>query len=200
VQVRERDLPACELATLVRAMVALARGSQTRILVNDRLDVALAAGAAGVHLRSDSVAAAAVRSMVPSGFLIGRSVHSVEDAVQAGGSVDYLVAGTVWATPSKPVGCTLLGVDGLAAIVKASNVPVLAIGGITLERIPQVAHVGAAGIAAIGLFMPPGTPADKKAERRAASLHAVVTAVRARYDSIVPPHVAERGPARTPEG
>ena len=104
-------------------MVALARGSQTRIIVNDRLDVAIAAGAAGVHLRSDSVPPANARALAPAGFLIGRSVHNAVDARRFGGDVDYLVAGTVWATPSKPAGHMLLGVDGLAAVVRAASSP-----------------------------------------------------------------------------
>jgi thiamine-phosphate diphosphorylase len=186
VQVRERDLAARELAVLVRAMVALAAGSNTRILVNDRLDVALAAGAAGVHLRSDSIAPEQARSMTPSGFLIGRSVHNAAEASQAGGDVDYLVAGTVWATPSKPPGHALLGTDGLAAVVHASEAPVLAIGGVTVGRIAQVAAAGAAGIAAIGLFMPSVTVADKTAEGTRLSLRDRVAAVRARYHEVVP--------------
>jgi thiamine-phosphate pyrophosphorylase len=191
VQVRERDLPGSDLATLVRAMVALARGSHTRILVNDRLDVAIAAGAAGVHLRSDSVAPAIARTMVPPGFLIGRSVHDAIEAGNFGDVVDYLVAGTVWPTPSKPMApgadYHLLGVDGLTAIVRASRAPVLAIGGVTLERIPQVAQAGAAGLAAIGLFMPSRARADKGAECTVGSLHQLAAALRARFDEVGPP-------------
>jgi thiamine-phosphate diphosphorylase len=186
VQIRERDLAARALAALVSAMVALARGSQTRIVVNDRLDVAIAAGAAGVHLRSDSVSPSNARTLAPSGFLIGRSVHNVAEASEVGDTVDYLVAGTVWSTPSKPAGHKLLGVDGLEAVVRATTVPVLAIGGVTLERIPQVAGVGAAGIAAIGLFMPRNR-ADKLAKRATGSLPELAAAARARYDEAVPP-------------
>jgi thiamine-phosphate diphosphorylase len=189
VQVRERDLSARELAVLVRAMVVLAKGSNTRILVNDRLDVALAAGAAGVHLRSDSISQSRARSLAPPGFLIGRSVHNAVEASRTGGDVDYLVAGTVWATRSKPLGHALLGTDGLAAVVHASAVPVLAIGGVTVERTSQVAAAGAAGIAAIGLFMPSDAPADKTAEGTPLSLHDRAAAVRARYDEVVPPRL-----------
>jgi thiamine-phosphate diphosphorylase len=126
--------------------------------------------------------------MTPPGFLIGRSVHSADEANQVGSDVDYLVVGTVWATPSKPAEHPLLGAEGLAAVVRASDVPVLAIGGVTLERIPQVASAGAAGIAAIGLFMPPVTGADKRSERLARSLPEVAAAARARYGEATPPH------------
>jgi thiamine-phosphate pyrophosphorylase len=183
-QVRERDLSARQLAVLVRAMVVLANGSHTRIVVNDRVDIALAAGAAGVHLRSDSISPSRARSMVPPGFLIGCSVHNAAEASRAGADVDYLVAGTVWATRSKPAGHALLGTDGLAAIVQGSTVPVLAIGGVTVERTAEVTAAGAAGIAAIGLFMPSDTAADKTAERPERWLHARAAAVRAGYAEV----------------
>src|SRR5205814_1224408 len=99
IQVRERDLNAADLAALVSAVVKVSRGSGTRVLVNDRVDVALATGADGVHLRSDSVPADAVRRLVSAGFLIGRSVHRVDEAVAAG-AVDYLIAGAVFPTRS----------------------------------------------------------------------------------------------------
>jgi thiamine-phosphate diphosphorylase len=191
VQVRERDLSARQLAALVRAMVADAKGSRTRILVNDRLDVALAAGAAGVHLRSDSISPARARTMAPPGFLVGRSVHDAAEAGQLGGDLDYVVAGTVWPTPSKPTGPAahpLLGTDGLAAVVHASSVPVLAIGGVTLERISQVAEVKAAGIAAIGLFMPPRARADMTAEHTPHALRDLAAAARAIYDAAARSH------------
>ena len=97
--------------------------------------------------------ASAVRSMAPAGFLIGRSVHSVAQAVAARSDVDYMVAGTVWPTPSKPSGHPVLGVSGLAAIASAVSVPVLGIGGVTLDRLRELRACGAAGAAAIGLFM-----------------------------------------------
>jgi thiamine-phosphate diphosphorylase len=188
-QVSERDLSARQLAVLVRAIVVLANGSNTRILVNDRVDVALAAGAAGVHLRGDSISASRARSMAPPGFLIGRSVHDATEASQVGADLDYLVAGTVWATPSKPPGQALLGTEGLAAVVRASTVPVLAVGGVTAERISEVAASGAAGVAAIGLFMPSNPAADKTAERPGRSLRDRAAALRARYDEVVRPHL-----------
>jgi thiamine-phosphate pyrophosphorylase len=152
IQVRERDLETADLATLVHDLVRVSRGSGTRVVVNDRADVALACGADGVHLRHDSIPAEALRKIVPVGFLVGRSVHGVAEATAAG-PVDYLVAGTVFPTPAKPSTTALLGLDGLAEIVQAVAAPVLAIGGITRERLDEVAATGAAGIAGIALFI-----------------------------------------------
>ena len=153
IQVRERDLEAGQLAALVEATLALARGTSSRIIVNDRLDVALACGADGVHLRADSIPTADARSIVPAGFLIGRSVHAPGEASAAEGC-DYLIAGTVFPSRSKPAGAAVLGIEGLRSIVRASRAPVLAIGGVTAERFDDVAAAGAAGVAGIGLFLP----------------------------------------------
>jgi thiamine-phosphate pyrophosphorylase len=154
VQVRENDLPACEIAAIVRAIVAITRGTSTRVIVNDRLDIALACGADGVHLRGDSMPAALIRELTPPSLVIGRAIHSAAEA-RAAGPVDYLIAGTMFATESKPEtgGRDLLGVEGLRAIVGATRTPVLAVGGVTLDRVPAVMAAGAAGLAAIGLFM-----------------------------------------------
>ena len=121
------------------------------MVVNDRLDVALASGAGGVHLGADSISVDAARRLAPPGFAIGRSVHSVEEAIAAEGA-DYLFAGTVFPSASKPQATRWLGVDGLRAIVRTVRAPVLAIGGINGERIDAIAAAGAAGFAAIGLF------------------------------------------------
>jgi thiamine-phosphate pyrophosphorylase len=153
IQVRERDLDAANLAALVRDVVLLARGTRTRVVVNDRLDVALACGAGGVHLRGESIPALHARRIAPPGFLIGRSVHAV-DEVPAAEGCDYLIAGTVFPSRSKERGAPLLGLDGLHAIVRASRVPVLAIGGVTPDRFEEIAAAGAAGVAGIGLFLP----------------------------------------------
>jgi thiamine-phosphate pyrophosphorylase len=152
IQVRERDLDGRPLATLVAELVRLTRGTATRVVVNDRLDVALACGADGVHLRGDSMPPEAARSIVPAGFLIGQSVHAGQDAKTAAAGADYLVAGTVFPTLSKAGLTEWLGVEGLARICRSVSVPVLAIGGMTVDRLPGIAAAGAAGIAAIGLF------------------------------------------------
>jgi thiamine-phosphate pyrophosphorylase len=154
IQIRERDLEAADLAALVADVVAVTRESRTRVVVNDRLDVALACRAGGVHLRGDSCAVKDARRLLPPPFLVGRSVHTVEDLAQASGA-DYVIAGTVFPSVSKGGALTaqLLGLDGLRNIVKASPMPVLAIGGITPDRIDAVLAAGADGIAAIGLFI-----------------------------------------------
>ena len=152
IQLRERDLDAADLAVLAADLRAVTRSTPTRLVVNDRLDVAIASGADGVHLRGDSIPVAMARRIVPPGFLIGRSVHGVDEAVAAAGA-DYLIARTVFSSASKPGQARLLGVEGLRAIVSAVPIPVLAIGGIAGERISGVAAAGAAGFAAIDLFM-----------------------------------------------
>ena len=153
IQVRERDLEGGPLAVLTGRCVDAVRGTPARVVVNDRLDVALAVGADGVHLRADSMDAARVRRIVPPGFLIGRSVHTVEEAVAAsgGGALDYLIFGTVFETVSKP-GREAAGLDRLARVSAATTIPVLAVGGISPSRTAGVARAGAAGVAAIGVF------------------------------------------------
>lgn len=153
IQIRERDLGARALARIATAAVEAVRGTSARILINDRTDIALAAGAHGVHLRGDSVAASRLREMVPAGFLIGRSVHSADEAdrhTRAGG-LDYLLFGTVFETSSKP-GLTGSGCRMLAAVARVTPLPVLGIGGMDLSRMETVAGTGAAGFAGIGLF------------------------------------------------
>ncbi len=154
VQVREPRLPARMLAEIVGSAVVMARETHTRIIVNDRVDVALAIGADGVQLGARSLPAGRVREIAPPGFLIGQSIHSVEEAAAAcaGGAVDFVVAGTVFRTASKPGEPRLLGADGLAEVVRTAALPVLAIGGIHLDAIPLVARAHAAGFAAIRLF------------------------------------------------
>ena len=166
VQLREPDLDAADLLRLAKAVVSDTRHTATRIVVNDRLDVALAAGAAGVHLKERSFPVESVRALTPPGFLIGRSLHALANEGVAD-EADYLVAGTVLPTLSKPA-VTGLGWVGLAAVVRsAGGRPVLAIGGIDLPSIPFVAASGAAGLAAIGAFIPgPGQSLSEFVQKR----------------------------------
>jgi thiamine-phosphate diphosphorylase len=173
IQVRERDLETARLVDLVSELVDIARGSTTRIVVNDRVDVALACGAGGVHLRSDSIAPASVRALAPPGFLVGRSVHQLAEAVEHAPAVDYLIAGTLFPTISKPSGDRLLGENGLRQMAAAVRVPILAIGGVTVELVPAIAASGASGVAGIGMFLP-----------SAISMRQVAAAVRAQFDSV----------------
>jgi thiamine-phosphate pyrophosphorylase len=182
IQVRERDLDAAALAALVVELLIIAKGTPTRIVVNDRIDVALACGADGVHLRGDSIPIASARRLAPAGFLIGRSVHGLREAIAAEGA-DYLIAGTVFPSASKPASTPLLGLEGLRSIVRAIDRPVLAIGGVSGERIGEVASAGAAGFAAIGLFMAP--PPDPEAGGcRAVELAQTMTNARSRFDRL----------------
>jgi thiamine-phosphate diphosphorylase len=155
IQVRERDLPDRQLAALVRLIVESARGSKTRVLVNDRADIAIVTGAAGVHLRGDSPPPSRVREMTPEGFLIGRSVHSLAevDAAVADGGCDYLMFGTVFPSDGKPEDHPVAGLDALREICARSPLPVIAIGGMTQDRAAAVRDAGAAGFAAVGMFM-----------------------------------------------
>jgi thiamine-phosphate diphosphorylase len=170
VQVRERDLEGRALTDLVARCVAAVRGTRTRVVVNERFDVALAAGAHGVHLRAGSMAAARVRAAAPPGFLIGRSVHAPEEAAGAdsAGGLDYLIFGTVFASASKP-GRAPAGLAALAAAVSAARVPVLAVGGVTPDKLREVAATGAAGFAAIGMFAAAAEASLAQAVTRAAS-------------------------------
>jgi thiamine-phosphate diphosphorylase len=153
IQIRQPHLEGRTLARLVERSVHAAKGTAARVLVNDRVDVALTTGAHGVHLRGDSMPASRVRVIAPPGFVIGRSVHDPGEGAQSAqdGTLDYLIFGTVFTSRSKP-GAGAAGIDALAAACAASALPVLAVGGMTHSRLGAVAHAGAAGFAAIGLF------------------------------------------------
>ena len=153
IQIRERNRDDRDLLAVARRIVALSSGRGATVLINDRMDVALAAAAGGVHLRADSIDADRLRAMTPPGFIIGRSVHGMAEALHAAASrVDYLIMGTVFPTRSKAGLGTVAGLARLEEVCRSVSIPVLAIGGITTENLPHVAAAGAAGIAAIGLF------------------------------------------------
>jgi thiamine-phosphate diphosphorylase len=163
VQIRERDLDTRPLLELTRTVVAIAAGSKTQILVNDRVDVALAAAAHGVQFRADAPAPARFGALTPSRFVVGRSVHSASEVAESSG-VTFFVAGTVFPTESKADKRTWMGAAGLATIVLAAGAtPVLAIGGVTAANVSQVAVSGARGLASIGAFLPSGPGHDVEA-------------------------------------
>ena len=231
IQVRERDLDARALASLVQRCLAVTGATRSQILVNDRADapqlllpicaarqvcqiehrsslccraqrdpevvtgaaglrlvtaapevdvvVSAAVGAAGVHLRGDSIGVSAARTLLGESAIVGQSVHSSREASLASeAGADYLIFGTLFQTPSKDEGHPLASLDQLReACHAAAGVPVLAIGGITLERVPDLARCGAAGIAGVGVFLP---PAGVSAERH---LHTVTAELRRSFDT-----------------
>ena len=152
-QIRESDLSDRLLSGVVSRAVIAAYGGGTKIVVNDRVDIAVTTGAHGVHLKEASMPTERVKTIVPQSCLIGRSVHSVAEAERANvsGVVDYVMAGTVFSTRSKP-GCRLIGLEGLRAIVSAVDIPVIAIGGMSVIRARKIAETGAAGVAAFDEF------------------------------------------------
>lgn len=151
IQLREHDLPAATLRELTRNVSSLCDGAPTRVLVNDRADVALVAGAHGVHLRDDHWSAPRVRALNPA-WIIGRSVHDETTAPVVSG-IDFVVFGAVFGSAGKPA----RGVDALRVMAGASPVPVVAIGGVTVDNAPLAMAGGAAGVAAIRMFLPVGT-------------------------------------------
>ena len=178
-QVREPDLSSAELLAIVRRMIEATAETPARVIVNDRLDVALAAGAHGVHLRGDSIGTVAARRLAPAGFLVGRSAHSADEAARAADEgADYVVVGTVFETVSKP-GRHAAGLALLEHAVARCSAPVIAIGGMTATRAGDVAATGAAGIAAIGMFM--GEQGD--AAQVGANLHAMVAGIRRAFEA-----------------
>lgn len=174
IQIREKDLDARSLAQLVRLAVANTRETGARILVNNRLDVALATGAAGVHLGETSLSVDAVaewrRAAGRVEFRIGASCHSVEAARAAErAGTDYIFFGPVFATPSKAAFGAPQGIQLLREACGSVRVPVIAIGGVTIENASSCLAAGAAGVAAIRMF------------QESEDVAAVVARLRAKY-------------------
>ncbi len=152
IQIRERDLPVRRRLALVEEAVKAAGAGPTRVLVNDRLDVAVAAGAAGVHLPAHGFSVDEVRRSYPE-LLVGASTHNLEELRRAAdGGADFAVFGPVFETPSKKAYGPPLGLEKLAEAARAVNLPVLALGGVTRENAADCLRAGAAGLAAISLF------------------------------------------------
>jgi thiamine-phosphate pyrophosphorylase len=159
IQLREKDLSARVLFELTRRAAARTRGTTSRLLVNDRFDIALAAGADGVQLTAQSLTADVVRAVCGSEFLIGVSTHSLDEGrVARDKGADFVVFGPIFETESKLVFGPAQGVERLAEVTKElKGFPVIAIGGMTIDNVTNCFSAGVAGVAAIGLLSDPET-------------------------------------------
>jgi thiamine-phosphate pyrophosphorylase len=161
VQVRLKHAGARELAEVTRRLV---REVAVPVLVNDRADVALAAGAAGVHVGADDIPVRAVRAIAPPGFIIGASLGADDELSNATGA-DYVGIGPVYATASKSDAGAAIGIEGFRRLRGLADLPCVGIGGITAENAAAVVRAGGNGVAVIsGIF------SDANPERAAASL------------------------------
>ncbi len=158
VQLREKDLEGGALYQLAAQLRALTTRYQARLLINDRLDVALAVEADGVHLGQTSFPAAAARRLLGPGKLIGVSTHNPTEIAAAAGA-DFVVFGPVYATPSKAVYGEPQGLVRLRQAVALSPAPLLAIGGITAKRVAEVLTTGAHGVSVISALSAAPDPA-----------------------------------------
>jgi thiamine-phosphate pyrophosphorylase len=158
---REKDLPVPEQVMLARSLVLLARQWNARLTVHGGVDIAVAAGADGVHLAAGGDVTGA-RPSLGQGALVGISIHSIAEARSLDPTVvDYAIVGPVFETPSKPGYGPALGTGGLRAIAAAARLPIIAIGGIAPERVAEIMAAGAAGVAVMGNVMRSSNPGDE---------------------------------------
>ena len=159
IQLRAKDATARETVALARLLRAETRAAGALLFVNDRVDVALAAGADGAHLGDDDLPLAAARAIVPPGFLLGMSADAPEGALRAARcGADYVGAGPVYATASKADAGEAVGPERIAAVAAAAGVPVVGIGGIDASNAGEVVRAGAAGVAVISAVMRAADP------------------------------------------
>jgi thiamine-phosphate pyrophosphorylase len=160
VQVREKDLGAADLAFICRRLVGPARDVRAMLVVNDRVDVALAVGADAVQRTHTSLAVDDIRAVAGRRLRIGVSVHSLEEAVDAElKGADWVTYGPVYDTPSKRRYGAPQGLERLATVARGLRIPVVAIGGIIPERVKDVRAAGAHGVAAISSILAADSPA-----------------------------------------
>jgi thiamine-phosphate pyrophosphorylase len=172
VQLREKDLPAADLLALAEKLRAVTHLGRALLLVNDRLDVALACSADGVHLPELGLPVAAARRLAGEGFIIGRSVHSVAEAVRAQEEgADYVQVGTIFASRSHP-DQPVAGLGLMEAVAAAVSIPILAVGGITVDNVGEAMAAGAGGAAVISAIL--GAPSTREAARGLAQAIAAV--------------------------
>lgn len=160
IQLRDKRAAGGALLAAARALRTLTRAHDARLLVNDRIDVALAVDADGVHLPAASFPVVAARRLLGPDAWIGRSTHAPEEAVRAAAEgADYVVLGPIFATPSKAAFGAPLGLDALAAAAVRGACPLLAIGGVTLATAPELRAAGAHGVAVIRAVLDATDPA-----------------------------------------
>ena len=161
VQLREKDLGAADLAALARQLQPLTREHRARLIVNDRVDVALAVGADAVQRTHTSLAVDDMRAIAGLRLRIGASVHSLDDARDAEArGADWIVFGPVYDTASKRQYGAPQGLEKLVAVVRAVRIPVVAIGGITPARVAEVRRTGARGVGVISAILAADSPAE----------------------------------------
>ena len=165
VQLREKEASTREMIEMGRVLLAITRAAGVPLIVNDRVDVALALNADGVHVGQADMPAALARRLIGSDRILGVSAATVAEAEQAvRDSADYLGVGDVYGTPSKPDAGPPIGLEGLAAVARAVRVPVVAIGGITPENAAATISAGAVGVAVISAIV--GAPDPLAAARQ----------------------------------
>jgi thiamine-phosphate pyrophosphorylase len=154
VQLREKRAPALKFYEEAKAALAVAKERGVQLVINDRVDIALAVGAAGVHLGQDDLPPEAARRLLGDEAIIGYSTHSVAQALEAARlPIDYLAIGPIFATSTKENPDPVVGLDGLRAVRAAiGNLPLVAIGGITTANTPEVLQAGADSAAMISGF------------------------------------------------
>ena len=175
IQLREKEASTREMIALGRALLAMTRPARVPLIINDRVDVALAIDADGVHVGQDDMPAAVARQMIGPDKILGVSAETVEEAQAAEREgADYLGVGDVYGTTTKPDAGPPIGLEGLRRVAEAVSIPVVGIGGITPENAAAVIEAGAAGVAVVSAVMAAADP--QEATRRLA--HAVVGARR----------------------
>lgn len=161
VQLREKDLPTRDLVALARRLRSVTRRHAAALLINDRIDVAVAVDADGIHLPASSFRVEDARKLLGPKRIIGVSTHSPEEAAAAGKTpADFVVFGPVFDTPSKRQYGAPVGRERLSDAVRSTDLPVIAIGGITPDRIGPILDCGAAGIAVIRAILEAGDPEE----------------------------------------